>query len=217
MPDVKELQPPSSGEAILGLLETQRTKVTRWKAARAREIELEAERELAAIERIAGALDQGARTCRAPAKPSRPKKGKTPAALAAERRGAIERLLTERQEPLPINEISRTLRLSEFSTRSALKRLCKERRLRRVGTGSNTRYAVRSGRSSAVRDESGPPPGRVLEIIRDRSAATLAELVQATNLDEEKIRRICGGLITDGEIQMGRRDDQAVYVARRAA
>ena len=61
MSEVKMCNHHRAKEAILGLLETQRTKVVRWKAARRREIELEADRELAAIERIAGTFDQGAR------------------------------------------------------------------------------------------------------------------------------------------------------------
>lgn len=207
MSEAMEMGPPSSEEAILRLLEAQRTKVARWRATRTREIEQEAERELMAIERVAGAFDQGAGKRRAGAKRSRPKHGRSPAALAAGRREAIVRLLAEREEPLAVAEISGTLRITEFSTRSALKRLCGERKLRRVGTGSDTRYEVRSGRSTADRQIVGTPAGRVLEIIRDRASVTLDELVEASGLEVEEVRLICGGLITDGEIQMGRRDE----------
>ena len=141
-----------------------------------------------------------------------------PAALAAERRAAIARLLDERKEELAIGEIARVLHLTEFSTRSAVRRLSEEGRVARVGTGSGTRYRPRSsaarpsGEGTAATDA-----GRVLEVIRGRVSATLRETAQATRIGEEDVRRICGGLIVDGEIEMGRRGDQKVYIPRRAA
>lgn len=209
---------PSSRDAVLEFLEVQRSKVMRWRTTKVREVKLEAEKELAALEKVAGSLDQDRGKRRPTAKRTRGKKGGTPAALAAGRRDAIARLLEERAEALAVAEIGRTLNLSEFSTRSAVRRLCEEGRAHRVGTGSSTRY--RAGTSGDEPSEAPGAPtdaGRVLEVIRGRVSATLGEIAQATRIAEEEVRRICGGLIVDGEIEMGRRGDRKVYVARGAA
>lgn len=216
MTHVAETEPPSSREAILKLVEAQRSKVMRWQATRVREIEREAEKELASLQRVAGSVSVGSNEASLGKRPRN--KAGSPTALAAERRDAIARLLAEREEALALGEIWRTLHITEFSTRSALKRLCEEGRITRTGTGSSTRYLAKPTSGSAAGDSrDATDAGRVLEVVRSRVATTLGEIAEATMIDEDEVRRICGGLIVDGEIEMGQRDGQKVYLAGRAA
>jgi hypothetical protein len=214
-------QPPATDEAILRAVETERRKLTQWFAARVREIEAERDDKLAGLERVVYALDPESTTAAKPRKPSRSRKGKTPAKLAAERRGAIVRLLTERAKPLAAGEIHSALEITEFSTRSALKRLVSEGMVRRLGTGAATRYEAKLNRSlgdnSPADGASGTIQGRLLAIVQDRASASLDELSQATGAPPDEVRRACGALIAEGEIQMGRRDGRPVYVVRRSA
>src|SRR4249919_1961823 len=133
-------QPPASKDAILKVIETERRKLAQWFSSRVREIEMERDGRLAGLDRAGRALDSEPTTAIKPEKRPRSKKAKTAAALAGEKRDAIVRLLGERAEPLALGEIHRALKISEFSTRSALKRLVTEGKIRRLGTGAATRY-----------------------------------------------------------------------------
>lgn len=215
-------EPPSTREALHKALEGHRAKVERWQAARTREIELEGRRELTHIERAVRALDSEPTHTGAHRSTGKGDRGKSPAALAAQRREAIMRLLDESGEGLAVSEVGSRLKITEFSTRSALKRLVKEGRVRRVGTGASTRYELRGRRRSSPAGGArsrGTLEGRILAIVADRTFASLEELAQATGASTEEVRRVCGGLIAERELQMSRHDDRPVYVvgARRAA
>lgn len=221
MSDAATKEPPASKDAILKAVETERRKLTQWFASRVREIEIEHDGRLAGLERVVRALDSESATANTAVKRPRPKKAKSPAALAGEKRDAIVRLLGERSEPLALGEIHRTLRISEFSARSALKRLVSEGGIRRLGTGAATRYEAipdrSTGGASAPEGRSGTLQGRLLAIVQDRASASLEELGQAVGAAGDEVRHACGALIAEGEIQMGRRDGRPVYVVRRAA
>lgn len=214
-------QPPASEEAILKAIETERRKLAQWFASSVREIEAERDGRLARLDRVGRALDSETTTAIKPGKRSRAKKAKTAAALAGKRRAAIVRLLEERDESLALGEIHRALKISEFSTRSALKRLVSEGKVRRLGTGAATRYEVSpnrpTGSATPSDGRSGTLQGRLLAVVQDRASASLEELAQAVGAPLEEVRRGCGALIAEGEIQMGRRDGKPVYVVRRVA
>lgn len=214
-------QPPASRDAILKVIETERRKLGQWFSSRVREIEMERDGRLAALDRAGRALDSEPTTAIKPEKRPRSKKAKTAAALAGEKRDAIVRLLGERAEPLALGEIHRALKISEFSTRSALKRLVSDGKIRRLGTGAATRYETSPSRSTGgawpTDGRSGTLQGRLLTVVQDRASASLEELAQAGGASPEEARRACGALIAEGEIQMGRRDGRPVYVVRRAA
>jgi len=213
-------QPPASRDAILKAIDTERRKLAQWFSSRVRDIEAERDGRLAGLERARCALDSEPAAAGKPVRTSRAKK-KTAAALAREKREAIVRLLGERAEPLALGEIHRALKISEFSTQSALKRLLGDGRIRRLGTGAATRYTAdpdqpTNGASHTER-RSGTLQGRLLAVIHDRTSASLEELAQATSTPPEEVRRACGALIAEGELQMGRRNGHPVYVVRRAA
>jgi hypothetical protein len=214
-------QPPASKDAILKAIETERRKLAQWFASRVREIEAERDGRLAGLDRAGRALDSEPTAAIKAEKRSRSKKAKSAAALAGEKRDAIVRLLGERAEPLALGEIHRALKISEFSARSALKRLVCEGKIRRLGTGAATRYEASpsrpTGGASPADGRSGTMEGRLLAVVQDRASASLDELVQAAGAPPEKVRRACGALIAEGEIRMGRRDGRPVYVVRRAA
>lgn len=213
--------PPTSNDAILKAIEAERRKLAQWFTSRVREIEAERDGRLAGLNRVVRALDSEPTTAIKSERRSRSRKAKTAAALAGERRDAIVRLLGERAVPLALGEIHRTLRISEFSTRSALKRLVSDGKIRRLGTGAATRYEASPNRPAGgtppADSRSGTLQGRILSIVRDRTSASLEELAQATCTPLEEVRRVCGALIAEGEIQMGRRDGRPVYVVRRVA
>jgi hypothetical protein len=221
MSEAAAKQPPTSENAILKAIETERRKLSQWFTSRVREIEAERDGRLAGLDRVVRALDSEPTTAIKSEKRSGSKKAKTAAALAGERRDAIVRLLGERAAPLALGEIHRALRISEFSTRSALKRLVSDGKVRRLGTGAATRYEASpnrpAGGTSPADGRSGTLQGRLLSIVQDRASASLEELAQATGAPLEEVRRMCGALIAEGEIQMGRRDGRPVYVVRRVA
>lgn len=221
MSDATANQPPASRDAILRAIETERRKLAQWFSSRVREIEAERDGRLAGLDRADRALHSEPITAIKSEKRSRSKKARTPAALAGKKRDAIVRLLGERAEPLALGEIHSTLKISEFSTRSALKRLMSEGKIRRVGTGAATRYEASPSRPTSgalpADGRSGTLQGCLLAVVQDRASASLEELAQAAGVHPEEVRRACGALIAEGEIQMGRRDGRPVYVVKRVA
>jgi predicted ArsR family transcriptional regulator len=157
---------------------------------------------------------------------SRKRRSPTAAAVAESRRQAMHRFLVEQGRPTAFSEIHRSLRLSEFSARSALKRLIAEGAVARVGTGSATRYQARSESLADSAPSAGARPlaqaqgtmqGRLLATLEDRGSASLEELAQAVRASREVIEKECGVLIREEEIRMARRDGRAVYVSQGAA
>ncbi|MBK5233189.1 MAG: hypothetical protein JJE13_09445 [Thermoleophilia bacterium] len=154
-----------------------------------------------------------------------PKKaGQSPAALAEKRRQAVHRYLVEQGKPMGFQEIRRSLNISDFSTRSALKRLVADGLVIRTGTGTATRYSAKphESKASALRPspktgDQGTMQGRLLATIQDRGSASVDELAQAVRTPREVVQRECGALIREEEIRMARRDGRAVYVAQQAA
>ncbi len=219
---------PDTESAVRKVLEAERRKLRAWAAGRVRDIESQRDRRLRGLDQVALALAEGdeAAPKAAPAKQkrSRKKRGQTAAAIAERRRHAVHRFLVEQRRPLGLLEIRRALRLSEFSTRSALKRLIGEEIVLRIGTGSATRYEARPDGSGVPAGEQVPRPGgrgtvqgRLLATIDDRGSASAEELAQAVRAPREEVQKECGALVREEEIQMARRDGRAVYVSRRAA
>jgi hypothetical protein len=121
-------------------------------------------------------------------------------------------------------EIRTALRFTEFSTRSALKRLIEEGKVVRTGARETTRYVARDdvAGSPATLPERGPDDGgtlqgRLVELIADRGSASVEELAQALRVPREEIQATCGGLIREEEIRMASRGGRPVYVAGPAA
>ncbi|MBK5219780.1 MAG: hypothetical protein JJE35_08340 [Thermoleophilia bacterium] len=209
------------------MLEAERRKLQGWAAGLVRDIEDQRDRRLRSLDQASSALVQSdeAAPKGAPAKRTRRRKKRGPnaAVLAERRRHAIYRFLVEQRRPLGFSEIYRSLRLSEFSTRSALKRLVEEKMVIRTGTGSATRYEARPDGSGVSTGGSAPPndqgtvQGRLLATIEDRGSASVDELAQAVGAPREEVQRECGALIREEEIRMARRDGRAVYVSQRAA
>lgn len=222
---------PETESAVRKALDTERRKLQAWAAGLIRDIEDQRDYGLRRLDKVASALTdegEGASRKASPAKSRRRRSGRgrpKVAALAEKRRQAVYRFLVEQGRSLALTEIRRSLRLSEFSTRSALKRLMVEGTVIRIGTGSGTRYQAKPGAASAPAVDVGPPhtptegtiQGRLLATLQDRGSASLEELAQAVRAPREKIERECGGLIREEEIRMARRNGRPVYVHQQAA
>lgn len=152
----------------------------------------------------------------------RPRKatGKSPASTTPKdvrkRREAVFRYLVERGHEPGRGQICRDLDMTPDTVTTATKQLCKEGRIKRLGSGRATRYkatvsAARSARAGSSRP-SGTVPGLIVTTVRDRGYATLEELVQATGAPRDEVLRQCGILVAEEEIQMDRRDGRAVYI-----
>jgi predicted HTH transcriptional regulator len=208
-------------------LEVERRKLKTWAAGLTREVERRRDEGLRRLDLSESALVAEATiVVTAPQGRSRRtgERGATVAVLAERRREAIIRFLVEQRDAVTFSTIHKTLRLSEFSTRSALKRLIKEGSVVRTGTGAGTRYAARDegAGSTAVPLRGQPDPGgtlqgRLLELVEDRGSATSEELAQALRVPREEIQAECGRLIREEEIRMASRDGRPVYTVGLAA
>lgn len=215
---------PDTDSAIHKALEGERRKLHVWAAGVVKDVEARRDRGLRRLDRVESALAGDAETITKPtrtgAKRSRGRRGPTVAAQAGRRRQAIHRFLVERGQALAFSEIRGGLRLSEFSTRSALKRLIEEGKVIRTGTRGTTRYAAKADGSAAPApgpSGAGTRPGRILELIEDRGSASAEELAQALRLTREEIQRTCGALVREEEIRMASRDGRPVYTPAPAA
>lgn len=222
---------PETESAVRKALDAERRKLQAWAAGVIRDIEDQRDHGLRRLDQVASALTEEGKAMpgkASPAKSRRRRSGRgrpTVAALAEKRRQAIHRFLVEQDRPLALAEIRRLLRLSEFSTRSALKRLILEGMVIRTGTGSGTRYQAKPDAASALAVDVGPPhnplegtlQGRLLATLEDRGSASLEELAQAVRTPREEVERECGGLIREEEIRMARRNGRPVYVHQQAA
>lgn len=221
---------PGGAAAVLEVLEGQRQEVRQWMLAGIKSLEDECGDELRRLDRAAAALLGGVSrrsTVKAgPEESPRPRsrtkrrsKRKRPGSAQAihERCEAVFRFLDEQEEPQATGQIRGALRLSGFGAASALERLMEEGRVRRMGTGSGTRYeakrrASKSRQSSPGVAEEGTIQGRALTIIRDRGRASREEVAQALRVAPELIQRECAGLIAEEEIRMDRHGGKSVYV-----
>lgn len=222
------LELPDSRSTVRKALETERRKLHAWAAGLVKEIEGRRDEALRRLDLSESALVADAKIV-AKATPSRSrrtggKRGPSVAVLAERRREAILRLLVEQGRAMSFSEIRTALRLSEFSTRSALKRLIEEGKVVRTGTRATTRYAARGegAGSPAALSERGPDnggtlEGRLMELIADRGSASAEELAQALRVPREEIQAACGGLVREEEIRMASRGGCPVYVAGLAA
>jgi len=214
---------PRSQAAVLDVVDVQRRKIWRWASAGIKEVEERRDRELSRLDRVAaifgteeGKAEPAAGGPAARAKPRQRRRKRATARAALERREAILRHMAEQARPLALGEIRQRLRISDFSTRSALKRLIQEGRVTRTGTGSMTRYAA-SAEGPARSGPTSTPQGRILAILEDRASASLEELAQALRRPVEEVRRECGALIREGEVRMARSNGRPVYLRQRAA
>ncbi|HKT82836.1 MAG TPA: FaeA/PapI family transcriptional regulator [Solirubrobacterales bacterium] len=222
------LELPDTGLTVRRALETERRKLHAWAAGLVKEVEGRRDEALRRIDLSESALVEDAKIVvkAAPSRSRRPgsKRGPSAAVLAERRREAILRFLVERGRAMRFSEIRTALRLSEFSTRSALKCLIEEGKVVRTGTRGTTRYAARSEGAGTVAtlpergpDDGGTMQGRLMELIADRGSASAEELAQALRVPREEIQAACGGLIREEEIRMASRGGRPVYVAGLAA
>lgn len=219
---------PDSGSTVRKALETERRKLHAWAAGLVKEVEGRRDEALRRLDLSESALVEDAKVV-ATAAPIRSrrtgsKRGPSVAVLAERRREAIFRFLVEQGRAMSFSEIRTTLRLSEFSTRSALKRLIEEGKVVRTGTRGTTRYAARGEGAGSVAtlperrpDDGGTLQGRLIDLIVDRGSASVEELAQALRVPREEIQAACGGLVREEEIRMASRGGRPVYVAGLAA
>jgi len=212
---------PESESALLKAMQGERRKLEARAAAAIKRIESDRDEGLARFERALGVIagEDASQRRKSPEPPkrrrSRRKVRETTAEEAEKRRQAVRRFMDEQGRPLTCAEIVRGLRLREFSTKSALRRLIKEGVVVRTGSGAGTRYqlAVQQPR----REERGTTQGLIVTTIRDRGTASPRELAQVTGASEETVERECGTLILEGIIRMTQRDGFAVYAMQAAA
>lgn len=221
---VDTVELPDTGSMVRKALETERRKLHAWAAGLVKEIEGHRDEALRRLDLSESALVEDANIV-AKAKPgkSRPrggKRGPSVAVLAEHRREAILRFLVEQGRAMSFSEIRTALRLSEFSTRSALKRLIEEGKVDRTGTRGTTRYTARGEGAGSVAalperrpDDGGTLQGRLVELIADRGSASVEELAQALRVPREEIQATCGGLVREEEIRMASRGGRPVYIA----
>jgi Mn-dependent DtxR family transcriptional regulator len=221
--------------AILDAVEVQRRELRQWTSEEIKKVKDRRDSELLHLDRVVAVFEgndvctdttHGSRVTHSKsASKRRRRKNQTAAMAACERREAVFRYLLEQARPVATGDIRRTLKISDFSIKSALKRLDQEGRVTRTGTGPTTRYEARADSpavsdlvgSAASSSEQGTAQGRILTVLEDRGSASLGELAQALHAPAEQVRKECGALIREGEIRMARRDGRPVYVRQRAA
>lgn len=219
---------PDTESAVRKVLESERRKLKTWAAGLVKDIEDQRDGGLRRLDQAASVLVQGDDAVEKPAplssKRSRGRRGPTVAVQAERRRQAIHRFLVEQGRALAFSEIRRALRLSEFSTRSALKRLIEEGMVTRIGTRGTTRYEARPAGAGSAAVLPAPRPGgegtlqgRLLETIEDRGSASAEELAQAIRAPREEVQKACGAMVREEEIRMASRDGRPVYVSQVAA
>jgi hypothetical protein len=211
---------PETEAAVLKMLHGERSKLEARAATLIKQIEEQRDRGVRQLDRAAAALSgEGTPRRQAASRPkkrrARKKSGKTTAEEARERRLAIHRYMEEQARPLKSAEIAKALRLPEFSTKSALRRLIKDGTVIRTGTGSGTRYQLAS--QELGRDKRETPQGRILTTIEDRGSASVEELAQAARISIDQAERECGSLIVEGVIHMTRHSGRPMYVMQAAA
>jgi hypothetical protein len=222
-----KFSPPDTDVAVRKFLEAERRRVREWSSSVVKEVHEQRDGALRRLDEVAGTLGLAAPPKATSTSRARSKKSSKPtaAARAAERRAAVHRFLSERGIPMAFREIQTAMRLSDFSTRSALKRLVEEGMVAQTGVGSSTRYQARMDGSAGnnVSAPAGPSPqigtaqGSLLAIIGERTLASAEELGQATDLSAEEVERECGTLIREGEIRMARSNGRPVYILNKAA
>jgi biotin operon repressor len=230
MSDSEGRADPPSIAAIRDALENQAVEVRRWATRRIEEVEKHRDEEL---QRLDGALAcvqdernrpprrQTARPARHAGRAQRKPAATNPAAVR-ERCEAVARLLVEVERPLAPKEIRQTLNLTSHTVTTALKRLVRERRVKRSGNGPTARYAAKGNGSGGnvakpfeLSTEGGDKStlqGRILTTLQDRGYASADELAQATGASRAEVVQECGVLLKEEEIHMERREGRAVYV-----
>ncbi|MBS1881482.1 MAG: hypothetical protein JSS97_00830 [Actinobacteria bacterium] len=222
------LELPDTGSTVRRALETERRRLHAWAAGLVKEVEGRRDEGLRRLDLSESALTAGTEvaTKRAATTPRRAggKRGPSVAVAAERRREAVIRFLVEQGRAMSFSEIRTALRFTEFSTRSALRRLVKDGKVVRTGVRETTRYAARGeGAGSVARlpgggpDHDGTLQGRLVELISDRGSASVEELAQALRVTREEIQAACGGLVREEEIRMASRGGRPVYVAGLAA
>jgi hypothetical protein len=215
---------PDTGSMVHKALETERRRLHAWAAGLVKEVEGRRDEALRRLDLSESALARDPEVVAkpAPTRSRRPvgKRGPSVAVLAERRREAILRFLVEQGRALAFSEIRAALRFTEFSTRSALKRLMGEGKVVRTGAREAMRYAAKSDGAGSVAtlprrrpDDGGTLQGRLIELIADRGSASVEELAQALRVPREEIQAACGGLIREEEIRMASRGGRPVYVA----
>lgn len=211
---------PDSLAAVRATFERQRTKIRRAADEAIKRIEVQRDRDIACLDRGEAGFEAGVsgkgRSSGGAAGPKRPRRtrGTTPQKAALERREAVCRYLLEKGVSVAAAEICADLNLSSHEAGTALRRLLEEGRATRTGTGRGTRYAAKVKGGQARGAALG---AQIVETVGDRGTASLDELAQATGALRDEVAKVCGGLVRDGVLRMGRRDGRAVYLVARAA
>lgn len=135
--------------------------------------------------------------------------GATTTAEVNERREAVYRFLLELGRWAANGEIRAALNLTSRMVNTALRQLCKEGRVRRIGTGSATRYEAISTDRAAQKPTL---QGRIVATVEERGWASASELAQVTGVSVEVIEQECGALIMEKVVRMERHDGRPVYV-----
>jgi hypothetical protein len=208
--------------AVLGVISAQQRDLWERTSKEIGELEARRDRENARLQRAAAVLEQSSsRPKLAEAKSShrrhRPKQGTAQA--ARKRQDVVYRFLSEKGEPLAKGAIRDALRLTDSEATTALTRLLEQRRIKRVGTGSATRYMPRSSSAANGSSTMQEPTleGLIVATVEDRASASLDELAQTTKAPQDDVKRICGGLVRDEELRMSSRNGRPVYVLPPAA
>lgn len=206
---------------VARMLQVERRKLEARVATWIKEVEEQRDSFISSFEQAAAVFgDEGSgnRPATKPRKRRRSKNrkgGGTTSEEAEKRRRAVRRFMEEQARPFTALEIAGALRLPEFSTKSALRRLIKEGVVVRTGAGSGTRYQLRA--QGSRREERSTAQGLIVTTIEDRGTASPRELSQALGAPEEAVERECSSLILEGIVRMTQRNGIPVYAMQVAA
>jgi len=213
---------PSAVAAVREVIKDQQKQLREWYSTELHRLKEHRDREMNHLERALGTLN-GDEEESSPTTTKRPRRSRrrrssrasgTPAAIQ-ERCEAILRYLVEQGEALSRNAVCSALDLSPHVAQTALRLLCDEGKVVRVGIGAGTRYRAANDRQQGNRGPVGAEgtlQGRILALIEERGWATLDELVQATNAPRKEVLRECDVLVREGEIYITQRENHSAYV-----
>jgi DNA-binding Lrp family transcriptional regulator len=133
----------------------------------------------------------------------------------ADRCEKVTRVVEENREPVALGEIARALGLTGHKAKRALQTLKGDGRIKSIGTGSATRYALAdpgTGRLSKQPPTQGVLEERIVAVLGDRHQATVEELAQALRKPTNVVAEACGKLQGEERISMSRFSGRPVYV-----
>ncbi|HEX6780545.1 MAG TPA: FaeA/PapI family transcriptional regulator [Solirubrobacterales bacterium] len=192
--------------AVRKVIREQQKQLQQRYSSELRQLKERRDSELARLEQALAGLEEGGRPQREPKRKRARRRARaagTPAAIR-ERCEAVHRFLVERKEPVSVNAMAAALGVSSHAVRTALRLLSEEGKVRRIGTGAETRYEAIGSK--------GTLPGRIVAFVEERGWASLEELVQATGVTHPEVRQACEALVREGEIRTMQRGGVTVFV-----